>query len=83
MRAGLYAIKDVKVGFWKPFVQPNEGVAIREFSNLVNSPGNDFVAQNYADLELWCLGTYDDVTGEISTEVEYIVKGADVKRGVD
>lgn len=79
----LYAIKDVKVGFWKPFVEPNGDVAIREFTTLVNSSGNDFVSQNYADLELWCLGSYDDKTGDIVSDVQYCIKGADVKRSCD
>lgn len=72
----LFSIKDVKTSFWKPFVSVNEQDAIREFSNLINS-GHEFATQNYADLELWKIGTYDDTTAEIVSSVEYLACGRD------
>lgn len=78
----LYAIKDVKVGFWKPFTQHNHPVAIRDFGNMVNSRENSFVSENYEDLELWYLGTYDDSTGVISSDVQFITNGVNVKKEV-
>lgn len=76
----VYCIKDTKVGFMNPFVQPNDAVAVREFSNLVNSDGKSTVSVNYEDMELYKLGSYDQNTGVIVSEVNYLVKGADVKR---
>lgn len=76
----LFAIKDTKVGFWKPFVQPNDAVAVREFSNMVNSSVNSFVTDNYEDLELWSLGTYDEKTGEIVSDVQFICTGVSLKK---
>lgn len=72
----LYAIKDVKTTFWKPFVELNEQSAVREFSNLINSR-NEFTEQNYSDLELWQIGTYDDTTAEIVSDVVYFACGRD------
>lgn len=74
----VYAIKDTKVGFMQPFIQPNDAVAVREFGNIVNS-GNSMVSANYQDMELYCLGEYNQDTGKIVSEVEFIIKGADVK----
>lgn len=76
----LYAIKDVKIGFWKPFCQLNEAVAVREFTNMVNSERDEFVKDNYSDLELWCLGTYNDKTGEIVSKVDFICSGSNVHK---
>ena len=78
----LYAIKDNKVSFWRPFTQPNEAVAIRDFSNMINHSNDDMVKQNYADLDLYQLGTYDEHTGEIVSDVKFVAAGASVKKEV-
>lgn len=79
MILGLYAVKDTKTVFWKPFTHHNDLSAQREFSNLVNS-GNELVVSNVADFELWKLGEYDDVTGEIKSHVEFVCNGVAVKK---
>lgn len=78
MKYGIYAIKDVKVGFMQPFIQVNDGVAVREFRNIVNS-SNSVVSANYTDMELYQLGTYNQDTGLIESNVSFLIKGADVK----
>lgn len=78
----IYAIKDTKVGFMQPFVQVNDAVAVREFGNLINS-GSSVVSQNFEDMELYCLGSYSQDTGTIESDVQYILKGVDVKKVVD
>lgn len=83
MILGVYCIKDVKTSFWRPHTQVNDVAAIREFDNMINSRSNAFVNDNYADLELWKCGTYDDVTGNISPCLEFIVKGIDVRKVVE
>lgn len=75
----VYAIKDTKSTFWRPFTQVNDAVAVREFSNMVNGSRDSFVAQNYQDLELWKLGTFSDVNGELTSEIEFVVNGSSVK----
>ena len=79
---GIYAIKDVKVGFMQPFMQVNDGVAVREFRNIVNSH-NNLVSTNYTDMELYKLGEYSLDTGLIESEVSYLVKGVDVYEPVN
>lgn len=76
----IFCIKDTKVGFMNPFVEPNDAVAVREFGNLVNSNGSSVVSANYQDMELYRLGSFSHDTGVIESEVVYLVKGADVKR---
>ena len=78
----LYAIKDVKVGYWKPFVQHNDSTAHREFANMVNSKTDSFVTDNFQDLELWSLGSYDENTGVIESDVNFIVNGSSVHKEV-
>lgn len=81
MKLGVYGIKDVKTGsFWRPFTHVNDATAHREFSNMVNDVSNDFMRQNYADLDLYRLGEFDDATGEISSKVEFLAGGSSVKK---
>lgn len=79
MKSGLYAVKDTKTVFWKPFVHHNDLSAQRVFANLVNS-GDELVASNVEDFELWRLGIYDDVTGSIVSKPEFICNGTSVKK---
>lgn len=79
MNYRIYAIKDVKVGFMQPFIQVNDAVAVREFTNIVNS-GSSVVSANYTDMELYCLGSYNQDNGVITSDVSFVLKGADVKR---
>lgn len=80
MIRGLYAVKDTKTSFWPPHVAPNDMAATREFANMVNSSRNEFMEQNYADCELWKLGEYDDVTGQITSAPQFVCSGCDVKK---
>ena len=78
MNYGIYAIKDTKVGFMQPFIQVNDAVAVREFTNIVNS-GSSVVSANYSDMELYKLGSYNQDNGAIVSDVSFVIKGADVK----
>lgn len=78
MIVNLYAVKDTKACFNKPIVQLNEATAVREFSHYINS-GDPFPTRSYGDLELWHLGTFDDVTGTIVPCCDFVVNGASVK----
>lgn len=78
MNYGLYAIKDTLVGFLQPFIQPNDATATREFANMVNK-SQSAVSVNYQNMELYKLGSYDSDTGIVISDVQYLVKGADVK----
>lgn len=82
MKFKIYSIKDTKIGFMQPFYQANQAVAIRAFNNAVNAKEANNINQNADDMELWELGEFDDQTGEIKSEVKYVIKANDlIKKG--
>lgn len=82
MKLKIYSIKDTKVAFMQPFYQANQAVAIRNFNNAVNAKETNNINQNADDMELWELGEFDDQTGEIKSEVKYVIKANDlIKKG--
>lgn len=82
MTLKIYAIKDTKVGFMQPFYQTNNAVAIRSFTNAVNAEQTNNINQNLDDMELWHLGEFNDDTGEIKSDIQYLCKANDVKRSM-
>lgn len=76
MILNVYAIKDVKASFWRPFTHVNDALAVREFTLLINNESS--VKDVAMDLELHRIGTYDDATGVIVSAVEYVCSGRDV-----
>lgn len=78
MKIKIYAIKDTKIGFMSPFYLQNDGVAIRSFTNESNATQQNVVNTNPEDKELWRLGELDDQTGEIVSEIKYLIKANDV-----
>lgn len=79
MKQGIYAIKDSVVGaFMRPFVHVNDATATRDFSSTVNDDRNDFMKQNHGDMSLYRLGWFDDQTGTVEAEQEFICNGASV-----
>lgn len=76
----IYAVKDTIVGtFMVPFYQHNEAEARRGFELAINSNGE--IAKLYKDLQLFELGEFNEITGEIKSEVKFIANGAEMKRG--
>lgn len=78
MKIKIYAIKDTKIGFMNPFLNHNDGTAIREFTNGANEPTKNAINTNPEDKELWALGEYDDQTGIIESKVNFLIKANDV-----
>lgn len=76
---GLFAIKDTKSEFFKPFTHFNEQTALREFGLMVNNKANA-ISDNPADYELWRVGQYDTTTGTIVPQTEFIVNAMSVKK---
>lgn len=77
MKNGIYSIKDVKVGFMSPFVQPNDLCALRGFKDAINDSKPNQVNRYPEDMELWKLGEMDDITGVIVPEVHHLAKAVD------
>ena len=64
----IVCIRDRALGsFGQPYFQANLDVAIRNYKIAINDQGNSSLYPIREDLELWCLGTYDDNNGEINT----------------
>ncbi len=69
MMLKIFAIFDAKaLAYLPPFVLPEEGMAMRTFSDCVNSKDHQFGAHP-EDYTLFFLGLYDDKTG-IFSELE-------------
>ena len=64
MKFGVYAVRDVKIGFQSISVQPNDAVAVRGFeSTVINS---DSVLFTHAeDFSLFKLGEFDVDSGRL------------------
>jgi hypothetical protein len=76
MKLKIYAVKDVIIGsMMNPFYMHNDQQAIRSFEQAMKSESE--IAKNAKDLQLFKLGEFDDETGEIVSQVEYLVKGQD------
>lgn len=65
MKFGIYAVRDVKVGFQSISVQPNDAAAVRGFeSTVVNSDSVLFTHSE--DFSLFKLGEFDAESGRIT-----------------
>lgn len=53
--------------FGNPFVVPHVGVAVRAFSDQVNSDSPNDISRHPEDFALYELGTYDTTTGVITS----------------
>lgn len=68
----LYAVKDTLIGFSQPFPMQNEAVALRSFSAAAQSPNQTAVNTNPEHKQLWFIGTFDDVTGDLKSNPRYV-----------
>ena len=55
----------------------NDGEAIREFTNAANAKEKNIINTNPEDKEIWKLGEFDDQTGEITSEIRFLIKAND------
>ena len=74
MKMGLYAFKDIKIGFMKPWTEHNHETARRLYFKAIEDEQQNIINQYPSDIELWTLGTYDDKTGQIHSEPEFMEK---------
>lgn len=69
MKMKMFAIHDSKAeAFNVPFTLPNEALAVREFTALVNSPDSQ-IGQFPEDYTLFQVGEYDTQSGKIESHV--------------
>ena len=79
MKLNIYSVKDTVVGeMGNPFYLNNDEMAKRSFKNAANQEGSQ-IALNINDMQLYRLGTLNTVTGEIESNVEFIMNGTEAK----
>lgn len=74
----LYALKDVKSGFMSILVLKNDELAKRSYKNMLADPTPSLVNQNPEDFELWCLGSYDQDSGIIISDVRFVASATSI-----
>jgi len=63
----LYAIRDIKAdAFAAPFLMANDNVAMRAVTESALSSDSS-LRRHPGDYQLWCLGSYDEPTGNINS----------------
>lgn len=81
MKVREYSVKDHKFAFSEPFQAPDDAVAKRYFSMIVNSgESRNVMAFAPADFDLYCIAEFDTVSGQVTPiyPVEFIVNGQSV-----
>jgi hypothetical protein len=67
--------------FNTPIFVPGTGVAIRQFTDEVNRKEDNNALYNHPlDFSLYLIGVFDEVTGNIVTDVRKLVDASAVKR---
>lgn len=79
MKLNIYSVKDVIVGeMGNPFYLNNDEQAKRSFKQAINNDQSQ-IGINYTDMQLYRLGEINMVTGEIVSNVEFIMSGPEAK----
>lgn len=67
MKVALYSVHDVKAdAFDRPFPATNDAVAVRMFMSACQD-ANSLMHQHPGDYALYCLGQFDDYSGELES----------------
>lgn len=81
MKVREYSVKDHKFAFSEPFQAPDDAVAKRYFSMIVNSGGDrNIMAFAPADFDLYCIAEFDTESGQVTPiyPVEFVTNGQSV-----
>lgn len=83
MQRDYFAIRDnLANAFMTPVLFDNENMAIRWFTGVVNSKEqNEVIYNNPGDFELWKIGAYDNITGNLIGNLDKLATGLSVKKG--
>lgn len=77
----LYSVRDRKSTFMDPVPMVSDGVAVRNFAELLRSvkgSTSDSIQVPYTDLELYRLGSIDLVSGVIAPEMPALLATASI-----
>lgn len=82
MKLKIYAIKDIKAKkFCAPYYAPNDELSKRMLHNTVNTEAEDNFLNKYTeDYQLFRLGEFEEETGEIKSDVEFLVNAIEYKK---
>lgn len=76
--AKVFAVLDHKVGLYmQPFHMESEGQAIRSFTDAVNS-GETIFHRHPGDFTLYCLGEFNDTSGEYFNDRKFVIEATAV-----
>lgn len=64
MNFGVYAVRDLKVGFQSVTIQPNDATAVRGFESTVLS-SDSLLFTHSEDFSLFKLGEFDQDSGRL------------------
>lgn len=70
-KLNLYSIKDTKMGFNQVLIMPNNASAIRTFGDIARNKEHP-IAKHPEDYQLFKIGTMDEDTGELVSEVNFL-----------
>lgn len=79
MKIKLYTIKDTLVAFKSIWTSHNDETAKRAIKSSIEyekAPKSEI-----EDMQLWYLGEYDDQTGKIESEPQFVATVTDIKNG--
>lgn len=80
----LYCVRDEKIGFNQPFVCANDLDALRQFQDTINRPPQNGIKSTLAlhpeDFSLYCLGGWEQETGEITPEKRLLSQAVELVR---
>lgn len=78
MKMLVFSIEDKVAGaFMQPFFMHTKGQASRSFGDLVSNK-DSMVSKHPNDYRLFCIGEYDDETGDLkNSKNEFIINGSD------
>lgn len=70
--------------FGRPFFTPSRGVAVRSFTDHINSKDDSEMVKHPSDFELYQLADFDDETGKFENleAPKMLARGEDVKTEV-
>lgn len=73
----LFSIKDVRSGWGPVYPMKTKGEAERQFINTINSEQSGNLYLHPEDFDLFCLGEYDTITGDVKNydQKEKVIAG--------
>lgn len=81
MKAYIYSIRDLKMNkYGLPYSAANNDIAKRMLASTMWN-GKNQLNMFAEDFQLFKLGSYDDDTGELITENEFICNATEFKKG--